>query len=75
MSVDTEAENAFYERRLKIQYCIGWLNGLERFSWYEEGEKYVGKCGRLYEDVRSEFLREQGVTEMALTMEAIDNEG
>ena len=37
-----ESEERMREYDLKIAYKNGIINGIKRYSWWEEGKQYVG---------------------------------
>ena len=51
------------EYNLKIAYKNGIIDGIKRYSWWEDGRRYIGTCKKTLEQAIQEVEKEyEGLT-------------
>lgn len=57
-NIDKEAEERIEEYNIKIAYKNGVLEGLKRYSWLEDGIRYVGTAKKTLDAAIQEIEEE-----------------
>lgn len=55
---DNESEERMKEYDLKIAYKNGIIDGIKRYSWWEDGQQYVGTVKKKLENAIQEIEEE-----------------